>query len=42
MIKFVAIVSLIVVGLVMVAMHFQSRPVWKHHLHICGMTVAGS
>lgn len=42
MIKIVAIVSLIVVGLVMVAMHFQSPTVWKHHLHICGMTAAGS
>jgi D-serine/D-alanine/glycine transporter len=41
MIKIVAIVALIVVGLVMV-MHSNHRPAWKPLSPICGMTAAGS
>ncbi len=42
MIKIVAIVALIVVGLVMVMMHFKSPTGVEASLPICGMTAAGS
>jgi D-serine/D-alanine/glycine transporter len=42
MIKIVAIVALIVVGLVMVLTHFQSPTGVQASLPICGMTAAGS
>jgi D-serine/D-alanine/glycine transporter len=42
MIKIVAIVALIVVGLVMVMMHLNRRPASKPLSPICGMTAAGS
>lgn len=42
MIKIVAIVALIVVGLVMVMMHFKSPTASKPLSRICGMTAAGS
>lgn len=42
MVKIVAIVALIVVGLVMIAMHFKSPTGVKRLSRICGMTAAGS